>query len=103
MILKIAFQAGAEGAEVWKDWALPTVASVAQASGQASDPIEGIWIGELDYLAPRAYVSTPFWGTTADPALRRVLELVVIDPETDVAAALKAAVEEAQQAVEDQQ
>ncbi len=99
----LRFYAGAEGAEVWKDWALPTVASVAQASGQASDPIEGIWIGELDYLAPRAYVSTPFWGTTADPALRRVLELVVIDPETDVAAALKAAVEEAQQAVEDQQ
>ena len=99
----LSYYVGAQGAEVWKDWALPTVASVAEASGQANDPIEGVWIGELDHLAPRAYVSTPYWGATADPALRRVLEQVIIDPATDVPAALKAAVQEAQQALEDQQ
>jgi multiple sugar transport system substrate-binding protein len=99
----LRFYVGEQGAEVWKDWALPTVASVAEASGQADDPIEGVWIGELDYLASRAYVYTPFWGSTADPALRRALEQVIIDPETDVEAALKSAAQEAQQALADQQ
>ncbi|NTU84182.1 MAG: sugar ABC transporter substrate-binding protein [Chloroflexales bacterium] len=99
----LSYYVGAQGAEVWKDWALPTVASVAEASGQASDPIEGAWLGELNYLVPRAYVSTPYWGATADPALRKVLEQVIIDPATDVPAALKAAAQEAQQALADQQ
>jgi multiple sugar transport system substrate-binding protein len=99
----LRFYVGAQGAEVWKDWGLPTVASVAESSGQATDPIEGVWIGELSHLAPRAYVSTPYWGATADPALRRVLEQVIIDPNTDVAAALAAGAREAQQALEDQE
>lgn len=99
----LRYYVGAEGAEIWKDWALPTVASVAEASGQASDPIEGVWISELSNLAPRAYVSTRYWGATADPALRKVLEQIIIDPATDVPTALKAAVQEAQQALADQQ
>lgn len=99
----LRFYVGAQGAEVWKDWALPTVASVAEASGQTADPIEGVWIGELNYLAPRAYVFTPYWGSTADPALRRVLEQVIIDPNTDIQAALTSAAQEAQQALEDQE
>jgi multiple sugar transport system substrate-binding protein len=99
----LRFYVGESGAEVWKDWGLPTVASVAESSGQAADPIEGVWIGELDHLAPRAYVATPFWGATADPALRKVLEQVIIDPATDVPAALATAAQEAQQALEDQQ
>ena len=59
---------------------------MADSSGLSTDPIEGVWINELNYLAPRAYVFTPFWGQTADPALRKVLETVILDPNADVAA-----------------
>jgi ABC-type glycerol-3-phosphate transport system substrate-binding protein len=34
--------AGEPGAQVWKDWALPAVKSVAIASGQTTDPLEGV-------------------------------------------------------------
>lgn len=97
----LRYYTGQEGAEVWKDWALPTVTAVAESSGLSTDPIEGGWINELNYLAPRAYVFTPFWGQTADPALRRVLETVILDPNADVAATLQAAAQEAQSALED--
>ena len=96
----LKFYAGEEGAEVWQDWALPAVASVAESSGLADDPIEGVWLGELDRLVPRAYVFTPYWGDTADPALRRVLENVILDPEADVEALLATAAQEAQDALD---
>ncbi len=99
----LRYYSGAEGAEVWKDWALPTVKAVAESSGLATDPIEGVWINELNYLAPRAYVFTPFWGQTADPALRKVLETVILDPNADVATLLQTAAQEAQTALEDLQ
>lgn len=99
----LRYYSGAEGAEVWKDWALPTVKAVAESSGLATDPIEGVWINELNYLAPRAYAFTPFWGQTADPALRKVLETVILDPNADVAALLQTAAQEAQTALEDLQ
>lgn len=92
---------GVEGSQVWKDWALPPVKSVAEESGLASDPIEGVWINELNYLAPRAYVYTPFWGETADPALRKALETVLIDPSADVAAVMQQAAAEAQAALDE--
>ena len=37
----LKFYAGEEGAEVWQDWALPAVASVAESSGLADDPDRG--------------------------------------------------------------
>ena len=92
---------GEPGAEVWKDWALPTVKSVADSSGLAADPIEGVWINELNYLVPRAYVFTPYWGQTADPALRTVLETVILDPNADVASLLATAAQQAQAALDD--
>ena len=98
----LKFYTGTEGAEVWKDWALPAVTSVADSSGLSKDPIEGVWIGELSHLAPRAYVYTPYWGQTADPALRKALETVLIDPNADVAAVLKTAAAEAQKALDEQ-
>lgn len=94
---------GKEGAETWKDWALPTVKAVADSSGLSTDPIEGVWLNELNYLAPRAYVSTPYWGETADPALRRVLETVILDPQANVAELLKTAAQDAQSALEELQ
>ena len=92
----LRYYAGQEGAEVWKDWAIPAVASVAEEAGLTEDPIEGVWIGELDYLVPRAYVFTPYWGEVADPALRKALETVLIDPEADVAQVMAQAAQEAQ-------
>ena len=99
----LRFYTGAEGAEVWKDWALPTVKSVADSSGLSSDPIEGVWLNELNHLAPRAYIFTPYWGQTADPALRRVLESVILDPNANVADLLATAAQEAQAALADVQ
>ncbi len=96
----LSYVSGEEGAKVWKDWALPAVRSVAESSGMASDPIEGVWIAELSYLVPRAYTFTPYWNETADPALRKVLETVILDPKADVAALLSQAAKDAQAALD---
>jgi multiple sugar transport system substrate-binding protein len=79
---------------------LPAVKSVAESSGQTSDPIEGVWIGELNHLVPRAYTYTPYWNETADPALRKALETVLLDPNADVATVMKQAAQEAQTALD---
>lgn len=96
----LSFVSGEPGAQVWKDWALPAVKSVADSSGLSADPIEGVWIGELNHLVPRAYTFTPYWNETADPALRRVLESVIIDPNADVQALLAQAAIDAQTALD---
>lgn len=96
----LTYYTGEPGAQIWKDWALPAVTSVAESSGQASDPIEGVWIGELNHLVPRAYTFTPYWNETADPALRKVLETVLLEPEADVSAVVKQAAQEAQDALD---
>ena len=44
---------------------------------------------------------TPYWGQTADPALRRVLESVILDPNANVAELLDAAAQEAQASLDD--
>lgn len=96
----LSYVSGEPGAQVWKDWALPAVKSVADSSGLSSDPIEGVWIGELNHLVPRAYTFTPYWNETADPALRKVLESVILDPSADVKALLAQAAQDAQAALE---
>ncbi len=96
----LSFVSGEPGAKVWKDWALPAVKSVAESSGMASDPIEGVWIAELNHLAPRAYTFTPYWNETADPALRKVLETVILDPKADAGALLSQAAKDAQAALD---
>jgi multiple sugar transport system substrate-binding protein len=98
----LRFYTGSEGAEVWKNWAIPPVSAVAQEAGLTQDPIEGVWISELEYLAPRAYVFTPYWGETADPALRKALETVLIDPDADVATVMQQAAQEAQTALDEE-
>jgi multiple sugar transport system substrate-binding protein len=99
----LSFYVGEEGSEVWKDWAIPPVASVAEEAGLTEDPIEGVWISELDHLAPRAYVFTPHWGSTADPALRKALETVLIDADADVATVMETAAKEAEAALADKE
>lgn len=97
----LTFYAGEEGAEVWKDWALPAVRSVAESSGMASDPIEGVWISELDHLVPRAYTFTPYWNETADPALRAALEAAILTKNADISALMTQAALDAQTALDD--
>jgi len=96
----LTYYTGEPGAEVWKDWALPAVKSVAESSGQSTDPIEGVWIGELNHLVPRAYTFTPYWNETADSALRKALETVLVTPNADVTAVMKQAAQEAQAALD---
>ncbi len=96
----LTYYTGEPGAQVWKDWALPAVKSVAESSGLTKDPIEGVWLNELNYLAPRAYTFTPYWNETADPALRKALETVLLDPKADVAATMKKAAADAQAALD---
>ena len=96
----LSFYAGAEGAEVWKDWALPAVRSVADSSGMSTDPIEGVWINELNYLAPRAYTYTNYWNETADPALRNALEAAILQPNANIKQLMALAAEEAQTALD---
>ncbi|MBI5667899.1 MAG: sugar ABC transporter substrate-binding protein [Chloroflexi bacterium] len=96
----LRFYTGEKAAEVWKDWALPTVKSVAEASGMSGDPLEGVWITQLDNLAPRAYRFNKLWGQTGDSALRSALETVLIDPAADVKAVMDQAAQEAQAALD---
>ena len=56
----------------------------------------------MSNLKPRAYVSTPYWGQTADPALRKALETLLIKPDANVAEVLKQAALEAQKALDEQ-
>lgn len=91
----LRFYTGAQAAETWKNWALPTVASVAEESGLTTDPIEGVWINELRYLAPRAYTYNELWGQSGDSALRTALETVIIDPSADVSAVMDQAAADA--------
>ncbi len=99
----LRFYVGAQGGEVWKDWGLPTVRSVAEAAGLDKDPIEGVWLGELDHLVPRAYTAVPTWGRSGDPALAKLLETVITQPEVDITTALYDAAIEAQGALVQQQ
>ncbi|GAB4427388.1 MAG: sugar ABC transporter substrate-binding protein [Anaerolineae bacterium] len=97
----LRFYAGQEGAEVWKDWALPAVEQVAIEAGLTEDPIEGVWLKELNRVQPRGYTYTPYWERTADPAMRRVLEAIIIDPDANVAALLQEAALGAQTSLND--
>ncbi|HVO41089.1 MAG TPA: sugar ABC transporter substrate-binding protein, partial [Aggregatilineales bacterium] len=93
----LKFYTSAKAAETWKSWALPAVKSVADAAN--FDPLDKVFVNELNYLAPRAYTFTDKWGSTADPALRKVLEKIIIDPTTDVKAALAQGAKDAQAAL----
>jgi multiple sugar transport system substrate-binding protein len=91
--------AGTPSAKIWKDWGLPFDRSVVQES-LAQNPLEQIWVDELNYLVPRAYTYTPYWNETADPALRQALETLITDPAADVTATMQQAAREAQAKLE---
>ncbi|NTV99923.1 MAG: sugar ABC transporter substrate-binding protein [Oscillochloris sp.] len=95
----LRFYTGEPGAQVWKDWALPTVRSVADSSGLSTDPIEGVWLNELNYLTPRAYTSMPIWPKAGEPAVKKLLEQVISDPTLDIIMALYDAAQDAKGAM----
>ena len=97
----LSYYAGPEAAEVWKDWALPAVTSVAEMPDVADDPFNAVWIDELNDLEPRAYTFTPYWNESADPALRKALETLLLEPDADVAAVMQTAAAEAQEALDE--
>jgi multiple sugar transport system substrate-binding protein len=96
----LRYYAGEPGAQVWQNWGIPAVKSVADKAGFAKDPLEGAWVRGLDHLVDRAYVYTPYWNETADPALRKALETVLIDPKADVAQTMQKAAQDAQAALD---
>jgi multiple sugar transport system substrate-binding protein len=98
----LSYYAGPDSARIWKDWALPAVTSVAELPEVADDPLNSVWINELDNLKPRAYTFTPYWNETADPALRKALETILLDPGADVTAVMQQAAQEAQTALAEQ-
>jgi multiple sugar transport system substrate-binding protein len=97
----LSYYAGPEAAKTWKDWALPAAVEVAESPEVAGDPFNAVWIDELDKLQPRAYTFTPFWNETADSALRKALETILLDPNADVAAVMQQAAQEAQSALDE--
>jgi multiple sugar transport system substrate-binding protein len=97
----LSYYAGPEAAKTWKDWALPAAVEVAESPEVAGDPFNAVWIDELGKLKPRAYTFTPFWNETADPALRKALETILLDPQADVTAVMQQAAQEAQAALDE--
>lgn len=97
----LKYYTGKEGSEVWVKHGIPPVASVAQSAGLTNDPIEGVWIKSLDNLVDRAYVYTDFWGSTADPALNKALQTLLVDPSQDVTTVMQTAAKEAQAALDE--
>jgi multiple sugar transport system substrate-binding protein len=97
----LSYYAGPEAAKTWKDWALPAAVEVAESPEVAGDPFNAVWIDELGKLKPRAYTFTPFWNETADPALRKALETILLDPSADVTAVMQQAAQEAQAALDE--
>lgn len=96
----LRYYAGREGAQVWKDWGLPTVKSVAESSGMTGHPLESVWLKELAYLVPRAYIFSPYWSEAADPVLRTVLERALTDSTFNPGALLKEGAIQAQTALD---
>lgn len=92
----LRFYAGEQGATVWQEWGLPAVEDVAVEYGLFANPLEQVWFNQLDYVVPRAFSRQPRWGDVGQPALRRLLEQAIIDPDMDVAASLEKAAFEMQ-------
>ena len=96
----LTFYTGAAGNEVWVDAALPTVQSVAESSGLSTDPIESVWINELNYVVPRAYTFTPCWDEAGVPALTAALQNAILEKNADIAALMTQAALDAQTALD---
>jgi ABC-type glycerol-3-phosphate transport system substrate-binding protein len=75
---------GPTGSEAFSKWALPAVPAVAASSGLSQDPLEKVWLDELDHVKPRAYQADPFWAQVGGPAVSRLHEAVVVESGLDI-------------------
>ena len=73
---------------------------MAVASGLDIDPIEGVWISELNYVVPRAYTFTPYWEQAGAPALATALEAAIMEKSADISALMTQAALDAQTALD---
>ncbi len=96
----LTFYTGAAGNEVWVDAALSTVQSVAESSGLTTDPIESVWINELNFVVPRAYTFTPYWDEAGVPALATALQTAILEKNADISALMTQAALDAQTALD---
>jgi len=96
----LTFYTGAAGNEVWVDAALPTVQSVAESSGLTTDPVESVWINELNFVVPRAYTFTPYWDEAGVPALAAALQTAILEKNADISALMTQAALDAQTALD---
>ncbi|MBG0771379.1 MAG: sugar ABC transporter substrate-binding protein, partial [Anaerolineaceae bacterium] len=96
----LTFYTGAAGNEVWVGAALPTVQTVAESSGLTTDPIESVWINELNYVVPRAYTFTPYWDEAGVPALAAALQTAILEKNADISALMTQAALDAQTALD---
>jgi hypothetical protein len=57
---------------------------VAESSGLNQDPLEQVWLDELEHVKPRAYQADPFWAQVGGPALSRLHEAIVVESDLDI-------------------
>jgi multiple sugar transport system substrate-binding protein len=75
---------GPTGSAAFSKWALPAVPAVAESSGLNQDPLEKVWLDELEHVKPRAYQVDPFWAQVGGPALSRLHEAIVVESDLDI-------------------
>lgn len=77
---------GPLGSRAFAGWALPASPAIAEETGLTSDPLEKVWLDELMFVRPRAYTLDPFWSQVGAPAVTRLHEAIVVDPDLDIRA-----------------
>lgn len=68
------------GYKEWAQWGLPALREVAAV--QADDPLERVFLDEMQQVVPRAFQSDASWGELGGPALQRLHEAAILFPET---------------------
>lgn len=66
------------GYREWAMWGLPALRELADV--QARDDLEAVFLGEMQWVAPRAFQSDPRWGELGGPALQRLHEAAILFP-----------------------
>ncbi len=74
----VALCASPEGSRAWAGWGLPALRS--EAAIMAKDPLESVFLGELEHLVKRAYQQDASWGELGGPALIRLHEAALLYP-----------------------
>jgi multiple sugar transport system substrate-binding protein len=98
--LLVRYLGGIDGSREWANWGLPAVRAVADERGVATNPLDAVWLANLEQLRPLAAYASPFWGEVGEPAIRAALGQALTTPNPDLQAILDAAATQAQQALD---